>query len=116
MFIKAFFLYMSSSSNAVFSEEPIKAPLPMNGSCPGELYGTTIWLKYGSHCYLPVSEQKSWDNASLHCAQLGSTLVSIHSYFENEFVSENMPNNSHKAGWIGLRHNVSGRCICDWST
>ena len=103
--------------DALVSEKPIKAPLLKIGSCPGELYGTTPWLKYGSHCYLPVSERKSWENATRHCGQLDSALVSIHSYFENEFIYENMQTHAGSSdGWIGLHRNILGRPhICNSS-
>ena len=98
-----------------FSEEPTKAPLVKNGSCPDEFHGATSWLKHGSYCYLPVSEYKTWHEARLHCAKYGTTsnLVSIHSESENKFVLENMPKPSSwtSVGWIGLyRHTKGNDC------
>ena len=104
---------VNNNSHGIFSDESTKPPSNKNGSCPGELYGATSWLKYESYCYLPVSQSMSWHNARLHCAKLASsaTLVSIHSNEENKFVRDNMPKPRlwSKAGWIGLYHHVKGK-------
>ena len=110
----------SFNKNAPFSEEPIKAPSTKNGSCPGQLHGVTTWLRHGSYCYLPVTNTMKWQDARLHCAKYGpaSTLVSIHSESENQFVHDNMPKSTYSGGaaWIGLyRHkkgNTSIKLIC----
>ena len=102
----------SFNTSAPFSEEPTKAPSTKNGSCPGQLHGVTTWLRHGSYCYLPVTQQMIWQDARLHCARYGSasTLVSIHSESENKFVHDNMPQDTYHGGaaWIGLCRHKKG--------
>ncbi|CAH3179758.1 unnamed protein product, partial [Porites lobata] len=63
------------------------------------------WVRFKGYCYFVSSSIKTWQNAQMHCIELGGNLVKINSKEENEFVL-NLVNKlapSLKQIWIGLK-------------
>ncbi|XP_042869527.1 macrophage mannose receptor 1-like isoform X1 [Penaeus japonicus] len=66
---------------------------------PPELkYCPEGWVNNLEHCYLFSFEEKSWASAQSECQNGGGDLVSILTWGEQDYVSNNMMGN----GWIGL--------------
>jgi len=93
------------------SEPPITTPVPKMGACPGEQYGSTDWDKWDSNCYLFVSRSRSWQDAKEYCLSLDplASLVSIHSFQENEHVFRLDTSSRPNSIWLGMyRRSISG--------
>ena len=58
------------------------------------------WESFDDHCYLFVSQYKSWDDASAYCSSKNSYLVEITTDTEREFVSDLV--RDYPAGWFWI--------------
>ncbi|XP_013873795.1 macrophage mannose receptor 1 isoform X2 [Austrofundulus limnaeus] len=79
------------------------------GVCPEDPYEIFSWRKvswkpFRGYCYLFISEQKSWSDASVSCIEHGGMLVSIEDTFEQQFIKRNIEifQDSHPSYWLGL--------------
>uniref|UniRef100_A0A663E991 Mannose receptor C-type 1 n=1 Tax=Aquila chrysaetos chrysaetos TaxID=223781 RepID=A0A663E991_AQUCH len=97
------------TSDAIAPTDPAQLP----GDCP-EAAELQAWIPYRGHCYyLEASAGTSWALASLKCAQLGATLVSVESMDESDFLIHTIQPLGNKVGgfWIGLYRNVDGQWL-----
>ncbi|XP_032929413.1 macrophage mannose receptor 1-like [Catharus ustulatus] len=88
-------------------------PAELPGDCP-EGDGLQAWIPYHDHCYyLEASAGRSWALASLECARLGATLVSVGNTDESHFLTNKIQPLGNKVGgfWIGLYQNVEGQWL-----
>ncbi|XP_045141549.1 macrophage mannose receptor 1 [Echinops telfairi] len=87
---------------------PATEPPQLPGRCPESDH--TAWIPFHGHCYyIESSYTRSWGQASLECLRMGSTLVSIESAAESDFLSYRVePLKSKTNFWIGLYRNVDG--------
>uniref|UniRef100_A0A8C9N760 Macrophage mannose receptor 1-like n=1 Tax=Serinus canaria TaxID=9135 RepID=A0A8C9N760_SERCA len=88
-------------------------PAELPGDCPqgDELQA---WIPYHDHCYyLEASAGRTWGLASLECAHLGATLVSVENMDESHFLTHKIQPLGNKVGgfWIGLYQNVEGQWL-----
>lgn len=87
-------------SDAIAPTDPAQLP----GDCP-EAADLGAWIPYHGHCYyIEASAGTSWALASLECAQLGATLVSVENTDESDFLILTVQPLGNKEGsfWIGL--------------
>ncbi|XP_051465466.1 macrophage mannose receptor 1-like isoform X2 [Apus apus] len=97
------------TSDAMAPTDPAQLP----GDCP-EAPELRAWIPYGGHCYyLEASAGTSWAVASLECAELGATLVSVENMDESDFLIHTIQPLGNKVGgfWIGLYRNVDGQWV-----
>ncbi|XP_074013799.1 macrophage mannose receptor 1-like [Numenius arquata] len=97
------------TSDAVVPTDPAQLP----GDCP-EAADLRAWIPYRGHCYyLEASAGTSWALASLECARLGATLVSVEDMDESDFLIHTIQPLGNKVGgfWIGLYRNVDGQWL-----
>ncbi|XP_053915277.1 macrophage mannose receptor 1 isoform X1 [Cuculus canorus] len=97
------------TSDAIAPTDPAQLP----GDCPRgkELQA---WIPYHGQCYyFEASARTSWALASLECAQLGATLVSVENADESDFLIHTIQPLGNKVGgfWIGLYRNVDGQWL-----
>uniref|UniRef100_A0A8C3N4W8 Uncharacterized protein n=1 Tax=Geospiza parvula TaxID=87175 RepID=A0A8C3N4W8_GEOPR len=88
-------------------------PAELPGDCP-EGDELQAWIPYQDHCYyLEASAGRTWGLASLECARLGATLVSVENMDESHFLTHKIQPLGNKVGgfWIGLYQNVEGQWL-----
>uniref|UniRef100_A0A8C3EI57 Uncharacterized protein n=1 Tax=Corvus moneduloides TaxID=1196302 RepID=A0A8C3EI57_CORMO len=88
-------------------------PAELPGDCP-EADELQAWTPYHDHCYyFEASAGRTWALASLECAHLGATLVSVESMDESHFLTHKIQPLGNKVGgfWIGLYQNVEGQWL-----
>lgn len=86
---------------------------PEIGICPSDNIEDN-WVAFGESCYLfRHSEFLNQADSSLACQTRKSSLVSIHSDEENQFIYSHIQPNSAQAQWIGLIRSSSGEFL--WS-
>ncbi|XP_009084563.3 macrophage mannose receptor 1-like isoform X1 [Serinus canaria] len=88
-------------------------PAELPGDCP-EGDELQAWIPYHDHCYyLEASAGRTWGLASLECAHLGATLVSVENMDESHFLTHKIQPLGNKVGgfWIGLYQNVEGQWL-----
>uniref|UniRef100_A0A8C3XBH0 Mannose receptor C-type 1 n=1 Tax=Cyanoderma ruficeps TaxID=181631 RepID=A0A8C3XBH0_9PASS len=88
-------------------------PAELPGDCP-EADELQAWIPYHDHCYyLEASAGRTWALASLECARLGATLVSVENMDESHFLTHRIQPLGNKVGgfWIGLYKNVEGQWL-----
>uniref|UniRef100_A0A914W5X3 C-type lectin domain-containing protein n=1 Tax=Plectus sambesii TaxID=2011161 RepID=A0A914W5X3_9BILA len=66
-------------------------------------------------CYKVFTERTSWNDANVKCQQLHATLATIHSVFENNFLTELAYDTSASDPWIGLINTNGGLSWVDGS-
>ncbi|XP_074721575.1 macrophage mannose receptor 1-like [Strix uralensis] len=96
-------------SDAIAPTDPAQLP----GDCP-EAPELRAWIPYRGHCYyIEASAGTSWALASLECARLGATLVSVENTDESDFLIHTIQPLGNKVGgfWIGLYRNVDGQWL-----
>ncbi|XP_042225734.1 macrophage mannose receptor 1-like isoform X2 [Homarus americanus] len=88
----------------IHEEGPPPTPEPpVNGHCP-----THDWLDLGgAYCYLAVTDQETWVDASVNCSDQQGGLVSIHSQAEASLLST-VTSNIKDSFWTGLVLSTSG--------
>jgi hypothetical protein len=59
------------------------------------------WQEFGSHCYLYISQTRTWNNSNNDCISQGGNLASIQSKAENDFVFNLVPSNVTTPFWVG---------------
>ena len=64
------------------------------------------WMPFEDHCYLVVTENKTWDKASDHCGVEDSYLVEINTAEERDFVFILLSNYDLEMFWIGATYRV----------
>ena len=107
----AFFLLFSLQSHHFSSPltSPISSPLiflvskALIKGIPGWKW-TDGWKKFNLSCYKFFNVKTKWDKAKQHCSDLGSILVTIHSFEENQFVASLAP--TYTTIWIGASDTV----------
>uniref|UniRef100_A0A669DCS4 Macrophage mannose receptor 1 n=1 Tax=Oreochromis niloticus TaxID=8128 RepID=A0A669DCS4_ORENI len=80
------------------------APPQLPGDCPQSTSRRT-WIPFRGHCYSFFSSvTDDWPRASLHCIQMGASLVSIQDPIESKFIEEivEILQDSAKTFWIGM--------------
>uniref|UniRef100_A0A8C5J4F8 MRC1 protein n=1 Tax=Junco hyemalis TaxID=40217 RepID=A0A8C5J4F8_JUNHY len=88
-------------------------PAELPGDCP-EGDELQAWIPFHDHCYyLEASAGRTWGLASLECARLGATLVSVENTDESHFLTRKIQPLGNKVGgfWIGLYQNVEGQWL-----
>uniref|UniRef100_A0A8C0V6F1 Macrophage mannose receptor 1-like n=1 Tax=Cyanistes caeruleus TaxID=156563 RepID=A0A8C0V6F1_CYACU len=88
-------------------------PAELPGDCP-EADELQAWIPYHDHCYyVEASAGRTWALASLECARLGATLVSVENMDESHFLTHKIQPLGNKVGgfWIGLYRNVEGQWL-----
>ncbi|XP_049454404.1 macrophage mannose receptor 1-like [Epinephelus fuscoguttatus] len=62
------------------------------------------WLPFRAYCYLILTQQDSWSEASTNCVRHGGTLASIEDPIEQRFILRNIEvlKDNQVAFWIGL--------------
>ncbi|RMC04928.1 hypothetical protein DUI87_18104 [Hirundo rustica rustica] len=88
-------------------------PAELPGDCP-EADELQAWIPYHDHCYyLEASAGRTWALASLECARLGATLVSVENMDESHFLTHKIQPLGNKVGgfWLGLYQNVEGQWL-----
>lgn len=60
------------------------------------------WTSHGGHCYRAFKPKKSWADADIHCHNLNSDLMSIHSEDEHQ-LGKSLFTMDADYIWIGLR-------------
>nr|XP_009671984.1 PREDICTED: macrophage mannose receptor 1-like [Struthio camelus australis] len=88
-------------------------PAQLPGDCP-EAEELQAWIPYHGHCYyIESSARTSWALASLECARLGATLVSVENVDESDFLMHTVQPLGNKVGgfWIGLYRNVADQWL-----
>ncbi|XP_058675062.1 macrophage mannose receptor 1-like isoform X1 [Ammospiza caudacuta] len=101
-------------SVCMISDEIIPTdPAELPGDCP-EGDELQAWIPFHDHCYyLEASAGRTWGLASLECARLGATLVSVENTDESHFLTRKIQPLGNKVGgfWIGLYQNVEGQWL-----
>ncbi|XP_035764283.1 macrophage mannose receptor 1-like [Neolamprologus brichardi] len=79
------------------------------GVCPLDPEATIenknyIWLPFRGYCYIFITEQKRWQEASTSCVAHGGMLASIEDSSEQKFLESNLRtfHDSYTSFWIGL--------------
>uniref|UniRef100_A0A669C0I4 Mannose receptor, C type 1b n=1 Tax=Oreochromis niloticus TaxID=8128 RepID=A0A669C0I4_ORENI len=79
------------------------------GVCPLDPEATIenknyIWVPFRGYCYIFITEQKGWQEASTSCVAHGGMLASIEDSAEQEFLESNLRTfqDSYTSFWIGL--------------
>uniref|UniRef100_A0AAZ1WYV4 Mannose receptor, C type 1b n=1 Tax=Oreochromis aureus TaxID=47969 RepID=A0AAZ1WYV4_OREAU len=82
------------------------------GVCPLDPEATIenknyIWVPFRGYCYIFITEQKRWQEASTSCVAHGGMLASIEDSSEQEFLESNLRTfqDSYTSFWIGLFKN-----------
>ncbi|KAM3680014.1 macrophage mannose receptor 1-like isoform 1-T1 [Ammospiza maritima maritima] len=101
-------------SVCMISDEIIPTdPAELPGDCP-EGDELQAWIPFHDHCYyLEASAGRTWGLASLECARLGATLVSVENTDESHFLTRKIQPLGNKVGgfWMGLYQNVEGQWL-----
>uniref|UniRef100_A0A667XPX9 Mannose receptor, C type 1b n=1 Tax=Myripristis murdjan TaxID=586833 RepID=A0A667XPX9_9TELE len=79
------------------------------GVCPEEVdvwyrESSLPWQPFRSYCYLFVTDESGWAEASSSCIRHGGMLASIEDPLEQQFIQSNVETfkESHSSFWIGL--------------
>ncbi|KAG8004884.1 Ladderlectin [Nibea albiflora] len=61
------------------------------------------WSRYGSRCFIFMSEQKTWTEAETHCLDINTNLASVHNLGEYDFIQEVVRSNTGRftQAWLG---------------
>ncbi|XP_027514430.1 macrophage mannose receptor 1-like [Corapipo altera] len=104
----------SYSSVCMISDEMAPTdPAQLPGDC-SEGDELQAWIPFRGHCYyFEASAERSWALASLECARLDATLVSVENMDESDFLIHAIQPLGNKEGgfWIGLYQNVDGQWL-----
>ncbi|KAF1761299.1 hypothetical protein GCK72_009555 [Caenorhabditis remanei] len=76
----------------ICASEPKKITTVSGVTCPANKVNRCpsryVWFQYTQSCYRVVIAQTSFDSANQYCKNDGAELASVHSYTENEFLSQ----------------------------
>ncbi|KAF7668437.1 hypothetical protein LDENG_00014640 [Lucifuga dentata] len=113
--------FCNRTMNSVCMQSTDVAPTESNdfpGVCPEykeESYGQRpfTWLPFRGHCYVFVTNEKTWSEASVSCVQHGGVLASIEDLSEQEFLQRNVKTfqDSHVSFWLGLFKTHKGQWL-----
>ncbi|KAM7418854.1 hypothetical protein PAMA_016128 [Pampus argenteus] len=59
------------------------------------------WLSFGDSCYYLSNNVDTWTNAESYCATFDSSLASVHSIWEYNFLQRMVKTGGHTFTWIG---------------
>ncbi|KAM7393937.1 hypothetical protein PAMP_020771 [Pampus punctatissimus] len=62
------------------------------------------WLSLGDSCYYLNNNVDTWTNAERYCADFDSSLASVHSIWEYNFLQRMVKTGGHTFAWIGGYH------------
>lgn len=101
-----YFSICEKYQGGVIPTDPPQAP----GRCPDSGTGNQrTWIPFRSHCYTIITAKASWHGAFMHCARLGSTLVSIEDLTEMKFLLEHTEVLGEADYWLGLFKTLDGQ-------
>ena len=75
---------------------------------------TPDWLRLDNSCFKAFTEKVNWFTAQRACQIFNSSLTSIHTGKENDFIRQRVVSSNDSSAWIGL-NNLRNNTKFEWT-